>query len=90
MPRSVQEILQHADELAARFEAYEPGPGDAAEPETFASLRQAVVAQAAAERAVGDAVERARAAGCSWASIGRVLGTSGEAARQRYGTRQDV
>ena len=24
MPRTVDEILQHADELAARFESYEP------------------------------------------------------------------
>ena len=28
MPRSIQEILDHADELAARFENYEPEPGD--------------------------------------------------------------
>jgi hypothetical protein len=29
MPRSVEEILKHADELAARFENYEPDPRDA-------------------------------------------------------------
>ena len=28
MPRSIQDILDHADELAARFEEYEPEPGD--------------------------------------------------------------
>ena len=28
MPRSIQEILDHADELAKRFEDYEPGPDD--------------------------------------------------------------
>lgn len=28
MPRSIQDILDHADELAARFENYEPEPGD--------------------------------------------------------------
>ncbi len=28
MPRSIQEILDHADELAARFEDYEPAEGD--------------------------------------------------------------
>ena len=28
MPRTVEEILQHADELAARFESYEPDPKD--------------------------------------------------------------
>ena len=26
MPRSVDDILKHADELAARFEDYEPDP----------------------------------------------------------------
>ena len=28
MPRTVDEILQHADELAARFESYEPNQDD--------------------------------------------------------------
>lgn len=28
MPRSVQEILDHADKLAKRFEDYEPTPDD--------------------------------------------------------------
>ena len=28
MPRTVEEILKHADELAARFESYEPDPKD--------------------------------------------------------------
>lgn len=28
MPRTVEEILTHVDELAARFEQYEPRPED--------------------------------------------------------------
>ncbi len=28
MPRSVKEILKHADELAQRFEHFEPRPDD--------------------------------------------------------------
>lgn len=28
MPRSIQEILDHADELTQRFEEYEPSPDD--------------------------------------------------------------
>ena len=28
MPRSIQNILDHANELAARFENYEPEPAD--------------------------------------------------------------
>jgi hypothetical protein len=36
------------------------------------------------ERELAEAVRQARKAGASWAKIGRELGTSGEAARQRY------
>ena len=45
MPRSVQEILDHADELAARFEAYEPAKGDERDPKAHEALRAAVVAR---------------------------------------------
>ena len=48
-------------------------------------VREAFLARADAERALGDAVIRARHNGHSWASIGAMVGTSGEAARQRYG-----
>jgi predicted phage gp36 major capsid-like protein len=84
MPRTAQEILDHADELAARFENHEPGDDlhDAIE---LRLVREAFLARAAAERALGDAVARARRNGHSWASIGAMVGTSGEAARQRYG-----
>ena len=83
MPRTVEEILKHADELAKRFEDYEPSAdGD---PQVFAALRGAVVARSDAERLIREAVEHARASGYSWASIGSIVGTSGEAARQRYG-----
>lgn len=37
-----------------------------------------------AEKAVRDAVAHARAEGLSWNAVGRALGTTGEAARQRY------
>jgi hypothetical protein len=40
---------------------------------------------AQAERDISEAVAVARAEGHSWAAIGAMLGTSGEAARQRYG-----
>lgn len=88
MPRSVQEILNHADELAARFENYEPAKGDERDPAAFAALRRAVESRSDAERSVRDAVDQARAQGYSWAFIGRIVGTSGEAARQRYGHKQ--
>jgi hypothetical protein len=43
-----------------------------------------------AERSIRTAVDNARAHGYSWAFIGSLLGTSGEAARQRYGAKQEA
>lgn len=84
MPRSMQEILDHAEELATKFEEYEPAEGDRKDATALRSLRAAVLTQADAERAVAAAVAAARNAGHSWSSIGAMVGTSGEAARQRY------
>lgn len=50
MPRSVEEILQHAEELAARFEDYEPDPGDELDPKAVTALRTAVLERSDAER----------------------------------------
>ena len=90
VPRTVQEILDHGDELAARFEAYEPRPDDERDPRALAALREAVVARAAAEGSLREAVADARAEHFSWQAIGSIVGTTGEAARQRYRTRQDA
>jgi hypothetical protein len=90
MPRTVKEILEHSDELADRFESYEPASGDERDPEAYKALRRAVDSRAQAERSIVKAVERARASGYSWRSIGSLIGTSGEAARQRYGRRHAV
>lgn len=87
MPRTVEEILAHADELAARFEDYEPSSDDELDITAISQLRAAIAEQSAAERHLLDAVKAARDAGMSWASIGTFVGTSGEAARQRYGAR---
>jgi hypothetical protein len=87
MPRTVKEILDHADELAKRFGDYAPSEADERDPAVFAELRQAVLARSDAERSIRDAVEHARERGYSWALIGSLIGTSGEAARQRYGRR---
>lgn len=84
MPRPIQEILDHADDLAKRFEDYEPNAGDERDPASLKHLREAVLARSDAERSIRDAVAEARADGQSWAAIGSMLGTSGEAARQRY------
>jgi hypothetical protein len=85
MPRTVEDILKHAEELAKRFEDYEPDPDDERDPDVIRALRQAVMARSDAERVLRDAVGQARQAGWSWTLIGSLLGTSGEAARQRYG-----
>ena len=42
MPRSIQEILDHADELAKRFEDYDPQPGDERPVEEYLIQRAAV------------------------------------------------
>ena len=83
MPRSMEDLLAQADALADAFERFEPDDADRGEPATFA-LRRAAYRRAMAERELVDAVTTARAAGITWARIGEQLGTSGEAARQRY------
>jgi len=90
MPRTIKDILDHADELAKRFEDYEPSAADERDPAVFAELRRAVLLRSDAERSIRDAVKHAREHGYSWAFIGSLVGTSGEAARQRYGHKQDA
>lgn len=85
MPRTVEEILAHADELAKRFENHDLGSGRGVEGRSLREVRRAFEAKARAERDLVDAVSVARAEGHSWASIAAMLGTSREAARQRYG-----
>ncbi|MGH3430403.1 MAG: hypothetical protein ACRDQZ_23020 [Mycobacteriales bacterium] len=85
MPRTLQEIIDQADELTDRFEAYEPDPSEHRDPKALEPLRHAVANRAQVETDIVHAVTTARDAGYSWATIGASLGTSGEAARQRYG-----
>ena len=87
MPRTVEEILQHADELAARFVSYEPDPADELDAGAVALLRAAIAERSEAERHLIEAVRKAREAGMSWSVIGTFVGTSGEAARQRYSSK---
>lgn len=87
MPRTVEEILAHADELAARFESYEPNQSDELDASVVSTLRAAVVERSEAERHLLEAVRVARKSGMPWSAIGSLLGTSGEAARQRYASK---
>jgi len=84
MPRSIQDILDHADELAERFENYEPDPDDERPVEEYL-LERAALARARSERQIVDAITAARTKGVSWTRIGELLGTSAQAAQQRYG-----
>ena len=86
MGRSLDEIIEHAEQLADWFESDDFGP----ELRDAAPLRELIAAaeaRSAAEARVDRAVLDARADGLTWAVIGIALGTSGEAARQRYGQR---
>lgn len=83
MPRSIQEILDHADQLVERFEEYDPEPVDE-RPVGEYLLERAVLARARGERQIVDAVTEARGNGITWQRIGELLGTSAQAAQQRY------
>jgi hypothetical protein len=85
MPRTIEEIIKQAEMLAARFEDHEPSADGIADASALRELRQAFHARAEVERRITEAVEKARGDGHSWASIGAMVGTSGEAARQKHG-----
>ena len=89
MPRSIDDLVAQADELADEFERYEPRGDDRGEPALLA-LRRAAYRRALIERNLVERVGQARLAGASWSRIGNELGTNGEAARQRYGDKVDV
>jgi hypothetical protein len=85
MPKSLEDIIAHGDEYAAIFEAYEPREEDRIDVDAYRELSEAALARTHAEVRLAEAVAGARAGNMKWNSIGAILGTSGEAARQRYG-----
>ena len=85
MPRNLKEILEQADKLADRFEGHDPDASHVKNAVALRAVRKAFQARAKAEAQLSEAVAVARAEGHSWAAIGAMVGTSGEAARQRYG-----
>jgi hypothetical protein len=88
MPRTIREVLEHADELAHRFETHEFASGDERPIEEYL-VQRAVIARARSEQALLDAVTTARANGMTWQRLGELLGTSAQAAHQRYGALVD-
>jgi TnpA family transposase len=85
MPRSIQEILDHADELAERFETYEPEAGDERSLEED-QLERAALVRARSERQVADAVICSQQ-GLALAADRRHPGNVGPSCQQRYGGR---
>lgn len=84
-PRSIEDIKARADELADAFENYDPAPGDQNAPvPPVMAVKLAAWRRDAAERELADAVHAAREQRLSWREVGEAIGTSGEAARQRY------
>jgi hypothetical protein len=85
MPRTAKDIVEQAERLAKRFEDHEPDKKTVRDAGSLRMVREAFKRRAATEQELADAVSAAREDGQSWAAIGVMLGTSGEAARQRYG-----
>ena len=84
MPKSLDELIARADEFADRFEAYEPREHDRGKEPPLLALRRVARRRALIERELAETVRAARVSGVSWRDIGDAVGTSGEAARQRY------
>lgn len=83
--RSIDDIIARADELADTFENYDPKPGDQDAPvPPIMAVKLAAWRRDTAERELAEAVRAAREQRLSWREVGEAIGTSGEAARQRY------
>ncbi|KAB1645290.1 hypothetical protein [Gulosibacter chungangensis] len=84
--RSIDDIKARADEFADAFENYDPKPDDVDAPlPPVMAVKLAAWRRDAAERELAEAVHAAREQRLSWREVGEAIGTSGEAARQRYG-----
>ena len=83
--RSIADIAARADEFAYAFENYDPRPGDEDAPlPPIMAVKLAAWRRDTAERELAEAVHAAREQQLSWREVGEAIGTSGEAARQRY------
>lgn len=84
MPKSIEKILLHTDELTKVFEDFDPNKATEVDVNEYL-LQRAALDRARCEKNVVDAVTAARQSGMSWQRIGEVLGISAQAAHQRYG-----
>jgi hypothetical protein len=85
MRPSLTDLIAHADQLADAFENHDPAPGDFDAPlPPLMAVKLAAFRRAAAEKELAQAIQAARQAHLSWRELGQAIGTTGEAARQRY------
>lgn len=83
--RSIEDIKARSDGFADAFENYDPQHGDQDAPlPPVIVVKLAAWRRDVAERELADAVHAAREQRLSWREVGEAIGTSGEAARQRY------
>ncbi len=82
MTRTLAEIIEHAESLAARFENEDFEMRDAVH---LRRLIEVVESCNATESELATAVSSAHDDGIGWGLIGTILGTTGDAAQQRYG-----
>jgi len=83
--RSLADLIAHADELADFLESHDPAPEDLDAPlPPLMAVKLAAFRRAAAEKELAEAITAAREAHLSWRQVGEAIGTTGEAARQRY------
>jgi len=83
MPKSMEELIQHADDISEMFENWDSSKSIILSKEETAILR-AVHQRCFQEKKIADAVRNARAKDISWKDIGFVLGTSAQSAHRKY------
>ena len=84
MPRSFQEAIEQADELADWFEKHGPSPENQ-RPVAEYYLDYIADVRHSARVEIAEAVVAAREAGASWSQVAEVVGTSAAEAEQRFG-----
>lgn len=72
MPKNYEEIIKHADELAERFENYEPKAGDEQRVGALARLQLAALRRADVEREPRRSARKNE--GLNWEAVGRRWG----------------
>lgn len=85
MPRTREQLEQAAAEAEAWLDQLDPATVDAEDVSDLRAVAEAVVNVAAAQTHLEAAVRAARDRGRSWGRIALALGTSRQAALERYG-----